>query len=1242
MHTFLRHVTPPLSILALTLATSVAAAGSPALDQLLDNAEYWSKRGQMERAVEAWHKVLRSDPSHPRALTALGLFYARKGEVSEAERYAERLRAAHPSDAGIEAIRRAARVGARYDELIAEARALAQRGSAEAAVAKYREAFGATPPPALALEFYETLGGTKDGWAQAREGLEALAAARPRSNEVRMALARHLTYREPTRREGIGRLFALAQSAELKPAARASLEKALLWLEAARSDAKLFRDYLETFGEDERIRQRLAALNDTSRERLEQAFEAIEDKRLERAESALSQAIKQRGRDVGAVVGLGLVALERSDFPKAIALFEEAKALAPDRPQMWERSLASARFWAKARQAETLGKEGRRAEAEKLLEEAAAAASGGERGHAELMLARLEMDDGRWEAAEARLRALLETQPEHPEAARTLVKLLVRTDRMLEATALNERLAERDPAAAEDPRALQAEALRLKAVLQREAGELETAKELLREAVALDPSGVWPLLELVYVGLERGELDEARESLGLLLTRAPEAPDAQIARAHVLEEEGRFAEALEAVLSLQGRGDAAPLTRRLELRRDVARAVDGALRGNRLSGRMLLLELGKRHEKDPRLLGFVALGFSALGEVDHALALFTEALARAKERVPGLELQLASALLAADRDVELLEVLRRLAAAEALSSRERRDLRRLRVAYAVRKADRLREAGELARAVSFLAPVLREYPEEAQLLSALGRISSQGGEHADAHALFLRARERDPRDLDALEGAVMSAVAGGDHDGARRLVEESLGADDAHPRRQLIAGRYAVRVGDDAAAMSYLRRALELAESPMSPRVGGGGEKRSGAGGDPLLAGAFGRLARAEGGAGSGGHGLRGEIEAEIEEVKKRHHIELSARGSVRHRVGEAGLSALTAVEARTSVSAPIGYRARVELVVTPVLLEAGRAALDDPGVRARFGTGVLLPAQELAPIDARTRGAALELGLRYRSCEAAVGSTPLGFAVQSFTGRAGCRFQLGAFGIAAEVSRRAVTDSVLSYAGVVDPASGETWGGVVAEGGRLDLGYLARDVTLYAWGGFDWIRGHNVPDNTALRGGAGALWHVARTKDSELTTGLAGTYLGFERNLRYFTFGHGGYFSPQSFIHLGVPVEWKGTSDRFTWSLRGEPGLNGFRERGEDWLPTDAGRQAALVADGLDPRYAGGERFGFAFDAVLSSTYDVGRGFGLGVELRYHTAEDYREMVGGVFLRHAFRGDERPSLERAVREVTP
>src|SRR2546428_8860689 len=100
------------------------------------------------------------------------------------------------------------------------------------------------------------------------------------------------------------------------------------------------------------------------------------------------------------------------------------------------------------------------------------------------------------------------------------------------------------------------------------------------------------------------------------------------------------------------------------------------------------------------------------------------------------------------------------------------------------------------------------------------------------------------------------------------------------------------------------------------------------------------------------------------------------------------------------------------------------------------------------------------------------------------------------------------------------DPATGKLWGGVLLEGGGVDRSLNGRIVSIYAFGEGGRLIGLRVLDNTRFAGGGGAELSIGAGPLGEFRFGPAFTSLAFENNERFFTFGHGGYFSPQRFFH--------------------------------------------------------------------------------------------------------------------------
>lgn len=135
-----------------------------------------------------------------------------------------------------------------------------------------------------------------------------------------------------------------------------------------------------------------------------------------------------------------------------------------------------------------------------------------------------------------------------------------------------------------------------------------------------------------------------------------------------------------------------------------------------------------------------------------------------------------------------------------------------------------------------------------------------------------------------------------------------------------------------------------------------------------------------------------------------------------------------------------------------------------------------------------------------------------------------------------------------------------------------------------------------------------------------------------FGDNLRHFTFGHGGYFSPQAFASVAFPLRLQQSEGDLTYKANVGLGLVWFREDDAPYYPTDPARQTirdGLVSEDDEPVegfHKGQEGFAFAFNFDGQLAYEVARGLKLGVDLRIHTGHDFQEYQGGVMLSYTFQ----------------
>ncbi|PQJ84898.1 cellulose synthase subunit BcsC-related outer membrane protein [Aliivibrio sifiae] len=177
--------------------------------------------------------------------------------------------------------------------------------------------------------------------------------------------------------------------------------------------------------------------------------------------------------------------------------------------------------------------------------------------------------------------------------------------------------------------------------------------------------------------------------------------------------------------------------------------------------------------------------------------------------------------------------------------------------------------------------------------------------------------------------------------------------------------------------------------------------------------------------------------------------------------------------------------------------------------------------------------GSAFGIGWLADSWSADIGTTPLGFDQQNIVGGLNLSGDLGDVGWKATLSRRAETSSTLSYAGMTVPNGvkddkGKDWGGVMKTGVNLGGSYdLGGPVGYWASAQFHKMTGTGVEDNTRLGLLGGTYWKIINEDNRRLSLGLNLMYLNYDKNLSEYAYGNGGYYSPQQYFSVSIPVNY-------------------------------------------------------------------------------------------------------------------
>ena len=350
---------------------------------------------------------------------------------------------------------------------------------------------------------------------------------------------------------------------------------------------------------------------------------------------------------------------------------------------------------------------------------------------------------------------------------------------------------------------------------------------------------------------------------------------------------------------------------------------------------------------------------------------------------------------------------------------------------------------------------------------------------------------------------------------------------------------------------------------------------------------------------------------------------------ALRYSDGEAGQDKLAEAAPTLAVGVPIG-RHRVAAVVRAPIID-----IDEPDPGDLVGTPP--PAASLARFNPTDDLFAIEPSLSWTyegqiQPFASIGTTPLTGEVSPlpvgeigavYHGESGWR---GTLSVEAEARR----DSLLSLAGIEDPTTGESFGRVVEVGPRLQAvvpvggGFTVSGEALTST-----FVGENIEDNNRFAAGIGIGYDLGLEGFEFFAVGPSYRYDTYSNNEFFFTNGHGGYFSPQSFHRVALDANFQ-TNQFEDFLIRGTAsvGYENVEEDGAFILPDNPGFG----------RFAGSENSGVAVSGLVEGAYLISPRWQLIGFAGGATASEFTEYVAGLSLRYSF-GD-RDSL--VTRDLFP
>ncbi|MDB5969534.1 MAG: tetratricopeptide repeat protein [Hydrocarboniphaga sp.] len=1189
-------------LLALLLAAGMAQAQPSAATEpeLLRSARIWQVKGRADLARSALEKMLRARPDDAEGLLQLGLLEIVSARYPRAEALLASLRQQHPGAFQTEELDQALRAATVDRIQLATLRKLRQGGQRAAVLELLKQIFPqGAPHGELGIEYCRGIALDDARWAEARTGYERLIREHPDDPRYRLALARHLLRQPQTRVAALDQIEVLAQQPDVSEwDARELWLNGLDDLPAGADTVARIRRYLVLVPNDSKALQLLAVKSQTGA-----AAAAQRDKPAETLAPTQAAATPKPRPKPGAAEMEARSEHEpspaRAAPPAVIVAAAPPSPPPPPPPQPSPREIAIAR-WHDAALAAQSRSELPKAEA---LQEAAAGFETGNFYRVSLA-ARQLAQTGDTATAEALYEQVLTLDAGNATAFMDRLRLWAASGRrdQAEAALVAARHAGAPPPATLD--SLEAELLADDAEAALAQQQPALARDRLERAQPLSPRDPWLAYRLARLRLQAGNSSDATMLMDKLARTAPRDADTRHAQALLLWQAGDESAAMSALLSVP-EDQRTPAMRRLgnqlqiaPLRRDAARLTAAGDTANALAS---LQQARAIAADDPQLLAEVAGSAATLGRGDIALAWMRAAADAAP--APAIEPRLSWADLAADLHDDTavdkaLSPLRGLPIADADQSSLYANLE---TGLARRKAAAQASSGQTDAALQALEQARARLPDDrrirlqqAELLLAAGRSDEAAQRYAELHA-------QTPQDASLQLDYARALRKAGRSRAARREIDalaQATPAADADLRLDLAAEYRALGLPDQAAQLyTEQKRAAPDSEAGKTAQF---------------------RLASLD--AARPGSAAIGAI--------------------VEHKAGSAGISNLDHVELPAELRVPLGYWGQLFARADMLRLSAGRLPADYDHA-AVFGSVQAAGPAALAAfadgVDIQASGVALGVGLETEHWRADIGHTPTAFPVNYLLG--GLRYdgRLGGSDLRVEVSQRAVTSSLLSYAGARDPASGRIWGGVRAAGAHAQLDQQNGRLGLFASLGLDRYRGENVADNASLKLRLAGDWKLRDQPGDTLYAGLAASYWHYQHNLRYYSFGHGGYYSPQSYLSLSAPLDWRGRVDRWSYQLRASPSYSWSHEDREPFYPDDAALQTAALSSPLPsgydaPYYDGGNGGGFGYSLSAALGYQLTPHWSAGARAAIDRSDYYEPNLFYLVLRYRFEAtDEAP-----------
>jgi thioredoxin-like negative regulator of GroEL len=348
---------------------------------------------------------------------------------------------------------------------------------------------------------------------------------------------------------------------------------------------------------------------------------------------------------------------------------------------------------------------------------------------------------------------------------------------------------------------------------------------------------------------------------------------------------------------------------------------------------------------------------------------------------------------------------------------------------------------------------------------------------------------------------------------------------------------------------------------------------------------------------------------------------------SLRWRKGDIGSSRLDVMSYTANAQIPTSDGRQWEIQMSPLYLSSG--TVEEGSVIGSYYRMLLDPHTNTREIGSSTDVLQLDLATSQESNSPwrfQLGTTPIGGPIAPQP-----TFSIDFFGEkwGLDVKQEPVRESRLSWVGMEDPYSQNNWGRVLRTGPEVQRRYsLDGPWWISVKSEYKYYWGENVESNQHLAAsvswGKSDLWLQLNR-----TVGLFAGAKGFERNSNFYTYGHGGYFSPALMFIAGPFINLAGRScSDFWWDGHLSAGYEYYRtdDAPRYWHPDyQVSASTSQSINDVNKQYTGSEGSQLAVDGRLRGLYHLGGSWFLGAEAAINNSSNFTEIQAAVMLRYRF-----------------